>query len=398
MNINSRSSTKTIDNYLESLAADIRRHLEQDHKLDINTTSKILESYFSVEYLPPWYFLSNTAPDIAGHFVIMSQLLDANKEYCTQVSNDGKTITYFLNIGRDFPGRLERIISENADMGISSFDSVKTSSGLRIITIQKKGKRGRALYPLYDQEALDKMIWSMNFFGEKEGYRHTRGFLDCLDECYFSEEINNPMYPLRIKRHLKMFEDTIADGSLFITREDTSQEIDTDKITISESRVSIGIMNPHVGSVIAVLDCFKNKGISLSRSYYDLFSSPDLPFSVGIISLYVPGTTRLEGIEEDLRKIFVSGESIIAPEKDRIARIEERLEELGPVTERPGPSAKKGPRDRGRTQRADEDQYRPVQARRDRRFPAQRLFRLHGGALLPRARRQRRDHPALSRL
>ncbi len=341
MTISSRSSTKTIDRYLESLATDVRGHLEQDHKLDINTTSKILESYFSVEYLPPWYFLSNTAADIAGHFVIMSQLLDANKEYCTQVSNDGKTITYLLNIGRDFPGRLERIISENADMGISSFDSVKTSSGLRIITIQKKGNRGRALYPLYDQEALDKMIWSMNCFGEKEGCSHTRGFLDCLDECYFSEEINNPMYPLRIKRHLKMFEDTIADGRIFITREDTSQEIDTDKITISESRVSVGIMNPQVGSVIAVLDFFKNKGISLSRSYYDLFSSPDLPFSVGIISLYVPGTARLEGIEEALRKIFISAASAIAPEKDQPARIEERLEELVRSLSDPGLPQKK---------------------------------------------------------
>ncbi|MCU0577299.1 MAG: hypothetical protein MUD15_10810 [Desulfobacterota bacterium] len=322
------SGTNAIDRYLEYLQTEVRRHLEQDHKLDINTTSKVLESYFSVDYLPPWYFLSNPASDIAGHFVIMSQLLDANKEYCTQVSADGRTITYFLNIGRDFPGRLERIISENADMGMSSFDSVKTSSGLRIITIQKKGKHGEALSPFYDRAALDKMMWSINYFGEKQGYAHTREFLDCLDDGYFTEEISNPMYPLRIKRHLAMFENTISDGRLFITADDTSQEIDTDKITISETRVSMGIMNPDVHSVISVLDYFKNRGISLSRSYYDLFTSPDLPFSVGVISLYVPGTTRLEGIEDDIRKTFVSGAKVPAPEKDRRTSIEERLEEL----------------------------------------------------------------------
>jgi len=320
--------TKDIDRYIERLSAEVRGHLETDHKLDINTTSRILESFFSVEYLPPWYFLSNSASDIAGHFVIMSQLLDANKEYCTQVSGDGRTITYFLNIGRDFPGRLERIISENADMGMSSFDSVKTSSGLRIITIQKKGKRGASLEPLYERSELDKMVWSMNFFGEKQGYANTRVFLDCLDDCYFAEEIANPMYPLRIKRHLAMFEDTIRDCSACITVEDTSREIDTDKIAISEARVSVGIMNPRIDSVIAVLDCFKTRGLSLSRSYYDLFTSPDIPYSVGIISLYVPGTAPLKDIEDDIRKALATCAPGAVAAKDRIESIEERLEEL----------------------------------------------------------------------
>ncbi|MGC9324328.1 MAG: Glu/Leu/Phe/Val dehydrogenase dimerization domain-containing protein, partial [Desulfomonilia bacterium] len=326
--MDTRNETKTIDRYLDDLQIEVRKHLEQDHKLDINTTSNILESYFSVKYLPPWYFLSNPASEIAGHFVIMSQLLDANKEYCTQVSNDGRTITYFLNIGRDFPGRLERIISENADMDIYSFDSVKTSSGLRIITIQKKGKRGEALSPLFDRAALDKMIWSMNYFGEKQGYAHTREFLDCLDDTYFFEEISNPLYPLRIKRHLTMFENTIKDGRFVITAEDTSNEIDTDKISISEARISLGIMNPNVYSVISVLDYFKNKGIPLSRSYYDLFASPNLPFSVGIISLYIPGRIGFEGIRDELRNVFVSEAKVQAPRKDREASIEERLEEL----------------------------------------------------------------------
>jgi glutamate dehydrogenase/leucine dehydrogenase len=110
--------------------------------------------------------------------------------------------------------------------------------------------------------------------------------------------------------------------------EDTSQEIDTDKIAISEARVSLGIMNPGVGSVIAVLDCFKARGISLSRSYYDLFTSPDIAYSVGIISLYVTGPVNLHGIKEDLAGAFSSGVPSAAPAKDRIQGIEERLEEL----------------------------------------------------------------------
>ncbi|HVN70658.1 MAG TPA: hypothetical protein VMU10_01440, partial [Desulfomonilia bacterium] len=128
MSIKNEVLKKTFDRHLDLLQAEVRRHLEQDHKLDITTANMILESYFSVDFLPAWYFLSTKPSEIAGHFVIMSQLLDANREYCTQVSSDGRAITYFLNIGRDFPGRLEKIINENLDMRISSFDSVKTSS------------------------------------------------------------------------------------------------------------------------------------------------------------------------------------------------------------------------------------------------------------------------------
>ena len=328
MSIKNNVLTKTFDRHLNILQTEVRRHLEQDHKLDITTASLILESYFSVDFLPAWYFLSTKPSEIAGHFVIMSQLLDANREYCTQVSDDGRAITYFLNIGRDFPGRLEKIISENLDMGISSYDSVKTSSGLRIITIEKKGKKEGAFYPLYEREALDKMMWSMNYFGDKQGYTHTQDFLKCLDDSYFSEEINNPLYPLRIQRHLKMFEDTIADGRICITVEDTSREVDSDKLDISEVRVSMGIMNPDVQSIISVLDYFKRKGIFLNRSYYDFFHHPDLAFSVGIMSLYVPGTTKVAGIDEDLRKIFPSTAPPVAREPDRKVRIEEKLEEL----------------------------------------------------------------------
>jgi glutamate dehydrogenase/leucine dehydrogenase len=317
---------KTFDRHLDILQAEVRRHLEQDHKLDITTASMILESYFSVDFLPAWYFLSTKPSEIAGHFVIMSQLLDANREYCTQVSDDGRAITYFLNIGRDFPGRLEKIISENIDMGISSFDSVKTSSGLRIITIEKKGKKGGA-FLLYDRQTLDKMMWSINFFGEKQGYSHTQDFLKCLDDNYFSEEINNPLYPLRIQRHLKMFEDTITDGCISITVEDTSKEVDSDKLDISEIRVSAGIMNPEVLSVIRILDYFKNKGISLNRSYYDLFSHSDLSYSVGVISLYIPGTTKVAGIADNLKKTFTPT-SAAACAPARKVRIEEKLEEL----------------------------------------------------------------------
>lgn len=336
MRVNGDNKASAINRYLDGLRKEIRRCLEQDHKIDINSAGNLLESYFSIEYLPLWYFLSTAPSEIADHFVIMSQLLDANREYCTKASRDGGTITYFLNIGREYPGRLERIIIQNAEMGIGSFDSVKSRSGIRIIVIEKKGRKRIVSSMLRDGETLGVIMTEMRHFGSKEGCAKTEDFLRCLDDSYLTEEINNPLHPRRIQRHLRIFESTIADGRCIVRIENTSGEIDGDRLEKGEIRLSVGVMNPGVQPVIAILDCIKKKGISLNRSYYDLFHHPDLPYSVGIVSLYMPGSTNIQGLEADIKRALADGPSGTLRDKAPMTNIEERLEDLVRDLSNPG--------------------------------------------------------------
>ena len=127
----------------------LRRHvrsiLEMNYKLDMNTSGKLLDAHFAEDFLTSRYFFSTTSKDIANHIMIISQLLDANHEYLHQISSDGREITCFVNVGRDFPGRLAKIIRENRTTGIQAYDSVKTKSGIRIITIEIPGRPEIAL-------------------------------------------------------------------------------------------------------------------------------------------------------------------------------------------------------------------------------------------------------------
>lgn len=102
--------------YLRAIKTRVGAILENNYKIDINTRQKVLEDYLGDDQLPHWYFYSNSPEEIARHLFILTQLLASNVGQLHHVSDDSRVITYLINVGRDFPGRLERIIEENASM------------------------------------------------------------------------------------------------------------------------------------------------------------------------------------------------------------------------------------------------------------------------------------------
>jgi glutamate dehydrogenase (NAD(P)+) len=323
-----KNTSLTVTRYLEELGREVRRSLEHNYKININTAEQMMRSYYSTDYLPLWYFLSNGPCEIAGHFVIISQLLDANREHCTEESCDGSTITYFLNVGRENPGRLEKIIVQNSRMGIGSFDSVKTKSGLRIISIEKRVRKH--LLPEMEGRggAFESILQEMQQYAEREGCVHAGEFFRCLNHDYLREEMNNPLSPRRIQRHLRVFEDTVSDGRSVVRIEDTTGETDRDRLESGELRITAGIMDADERSIITVLDCMKCRNISLNRSYYDLFAGADVSWSVGIVSLYVPRGTEIDGLHDDLRQALEKLPQGNSMRNQPVAKIEQRLEDL----------------------------------------------------------------------
>src|SRR5208283_4245200 len=139
-NENHNNSTNKVVHIKTRLAAEVIHLLEKNYDMDLNLAEKIMESYLSEGFLPAYYFLSNSADEIACHVFIITQILSANTDFIKHESKDGKALTYFVNVGRDFPGRLARIIEENLLMNIASFDSVKAASGIRIVTLEQTGR------------------------------------------------------------------------------------------------------------------------------------------------------------------------------------------------------------------------------------------------------------------
>ena len=71
---------------------------------------------------------------------MLTHFLNANSDMLSQSGVDNNSKTYFINVGRDYPGRLARVIEQNLSMEIVSMDSESTASGLRIVTIDKRGE------------------------------------------------------------------------------------------------------------------------------------------------------------------------------------------------------------------------------------------------------------------
>jgi len=97
--------------FKQRLHARVNELLETKYELDMNTVDKITDNYFREGTLTNYYFFSNTAEKVADHVFIITQLLNANTDFITQESRDGKTLTYLINVGRDFPGRLIRLLN-----------------------------------------------------------------------------------------------------------------------------------------------------------------------------------------------------------------------------------------------------------------------------------------------
>lgn len=270
--------------------------LENEYKMDIATSDKVLEIFFSPEYLPRWYFYSNSVSTIARHIFLYTQLLSANSRYLEDVNEDGKTITYFVNVGRDNPGRLERLIEENLDMDIGSFNAEYTRSGVSIVSLTK---RGRSNFKVPDDlwGSIKEILREAKSVGEDREYKFYIDFLNSIQLDYLTEEVTSQNPGARLYRHMELFEDALIVGGIVIKADVTSKIIGDKKTPGSEKRVSIAIPNSNSIKVTQVLKEIEIADISMNRVYYDLLEGSKC---VGILSIYTDPGINLDGVLEKI--------------------------------------------------------------------------------------------------
>ena len=286
---------------LKALRSRVQDILESAFKMDFNVIEKALDSYFSPRFLPPWYFHSNSAEEIANHVFVITQLLTATTEYLQQTSRDGATITYFINVGRDSPGRLAKIVRENIDFDIVSFDDVKTRSGIRIVTIEKRGRPSLST-SAEEEEHMERLRCEVRYYGDKQGYRYVEDFLASLPVNYLHEELNSYSVPMRIIRHCDIYEAARRQGTLYVTSQDTAGERhdESERLSQREARVVAAAANPTNEFVESVLKRIKDAGINLRRTYYDVFECDGGAPPIGILSAYVDPEVERGPLEETL--------------------------------------------------------------------------------------------------
>ncbi|TVR00978.1 MAG: Glu/Leu/Phe/Val dehydrogenase, partial [Spirochaetaceae bacterium] len=244
--------------------------------------------------------------EIASHVFSITQLLTAQNAYLTQVSADGRAITYLLNVGRDYPGRLEAILRENIEMEIGSFDAVRTQSGIGIVTLEKYGRSAPA--PADRQHPL---VLAAERAGSERGHRHTEAFLSCLTHDYLLEEGASLADPPRIRRHQDLFDRAVESERAVITVDTTEHERtdQNERISDKEVRVAVALKNPSASFAIDGVAVFTGQRINIRRAYYDLFpyriDGPHRGCEVGILSIYVGADTALDGATAALQQFTV---------------------------------------------------------------------------------------------
>ena len=283
------------------LSAEVCFLLERHYDLEMNTVEKITRDFFGEGALPNYYFFSNTPEEMADHIFIITQLLNANTESIKQESRDGKVLSYFVNVGRDFPGKLARIIEENLDIDIFSFDSVKTRSGIRILSLER---RGRAKFHTTPEESslIEKIKREVLLTNNP----YARKFIDSLPANYFKEEISIIRQKPRIARHLQFYANAMETDGVCVVVDEAEPDSDALDRGIPEHRVASMVRNPDRYFPLHVLKVFERHGVNLNRSYYDTFEDPDKKERVGLLSLYIQGKYDLETVAAEVRKISVA--------------------------------------------------------------------------------------------
>ncbi len=322
---------------LKTLRAEVQEILESAFKMVFNTIDKILDSYFAERFLPPWYFHSNTAEEIANHVFVITQLLNATTEYLQQTSSDGSTITYFVNVGRDSPGRLAKIVRENADFSLIAFDDVKTRSGIRIVTIEK---RGRTQLVQADGERLHvaRLSEKVRYYAGKKKYEHVEEFLQSLPVNYLHEELSSTSVPMRVIRHLDIFEAVRRTDGIYVASENTAGERHdrSERLAQDEARIVVAAPRPTNEFVLDALKRYRDAGVNLRRTYYDVLEGAGEAPSVGILSAYVdPQLDRevlLKSLGEITWSVAVSGEHALLGKLERLLRL--ASDDTQPVAER----------------------------------------------------------------
>ncbi len=266
----------------EKLRAIVHETLEKKYEMEMNTAEKITDNYFAEGALPDYYFFSTAPEEIADHIFIITQMLNANTEFVRQESRDGKVLTYFINVGRDFPGKLIRTLEENEAMEIASLDSVKTRSGIRILTLEMWG---RDEFPVGEdeQQAIDAVREQVL----RSGHAWAEQFLSSLPPNYLNEEISIIRQKSRIGRHLELFSRAMESDCAVVMVDEAEPDSDRLAQGRKERRVGIAIRNPSRDFLRNVLRVFEQRGVNLHRSYFDTFVPKDGKDRVGILSLYV---------------------------------------------------------------------------------------------------------------
>ncbi|HOG17194.1 MAG TPA: Glu/Leu/Phe/Val dehydrogenase dimerization domain-containing protein [Syntrophales bacterium] len=266
----------------ERLRALVHETLEKKYEMEMNTAEKITDNYFAEGALPDYYFFSNAPEEIADHIFIITQMLNANTEFVRQESRDGKVLTYFINVGRDFPGKLIRTLEENEAMAIAAFDSVKTRSGIRILTLETWG---REEFPVGEDE--EGAIGAVREQVLRSGHSWSEQFLASLPANYLTEEISIIRQKSRIGRHLELFSRAMESDCAVVMVDEAEPDSDRLAQGRKERRVGIAIRNPSRDFIRGVLRVFEQKSVNLHRSYFDTFVSKDGKDRVGILSLYI---------------------------------------------------------------------------------------------------------------
>lgn len=275
------------------LSADVTRLLEKNYEMDMNLADKVVSGFFREGYLPAYYFLSNSAEEIAGHVFITTQILNANTEFITHESRDGKVLTYFVNVGRDFPGKLARIMEENILMDIVSFNSVKTESGVRIIILEKTG---RATIRIGGEKEF--MALAEREIRPLAGDKADR-FLQSLPMNYLNEEIDLVRAQSRIKRHLSLFMKALETNATVVGIEEGATNSDCLDCT-GEQRISMAARNPGRRFVLNVLRVFEKHGVNIHRSYFDLFENRQMGDRVAILTLYTGSDSNVRSFSDEI--------------------------------------------------------------------------------------------------
>ena len=290
---------------LDEVRSRVHGILEDGYRLEFNTVEKILDHYFSQRFLPLWYFYANSADEIASHVFAITQLLNAQHAYLTQVSADGRAITYLLNVGRDYPGRLEAILQENLSMEIGSFDAVRTRSGIGIITLEKRG-RARMLAGRLQVEDADLLLARTRRYGTQQQHRHTEEFLQCLTPEYVLEELASTADPPRIHRHQRLFERAIESKSAVVIAQATDQERagENERLTSSETRIAVALQNPSPSFAIDGVSVFTRHSVNIRRAYFDSFPyGESREYEVGVLSIYVASDTPTGELVAELEQL-----------------------------------------------------------------------------------------------
>lgn len=220
---------------------------------------------------------------------MLTQFLNANSEMISQVSPDGSTITYFVNVGRDFPGRLARIIDQNSSMAIVSYNSESARAGMRIVTIERRGAKP---IPLSSEENVEvkKLIEDIRRFSEEKNIKNEQQFLCSLKPNYLREELSAAGKPRRTFRHLELYEKAVVTQKPVIAVSETE----------NEKRISVALSPPYNRMITDMLGYFKTKNINIQRSYYDLFENGST--SAGIMSCIFSELSILQALNLDWQK------------------------------------------------------------------------------------------------